>query len=103
RRAGRRREQRNEHPDQRRLAGAVRAEQAEDLAVLDDEADPLHRRELAEPLDDRADVDRSHYDTGISTYAVMPTARRRSLLSTCRRISNVLMSRFVRLTSRWVA
>ena len=41
--------------------------------------------------------------SGSITYAVIPTASRRSLLSTRSRISKVLMSRFVRLTSRCVA
>src|ERR1035437_3654642 len=41
------------------------------------------------------------YRSGNKTYAVMPTASTRSRLSTRRRISKVLMSRFVRLTSRW--
>ena len=47
----------------------------------------------------------SGYPTGSgnTTYAVMPTASRRSLLSRRSRTSNVLMSRFVRLTSRCVA
>ena len=40
--------QRGHHPDQRRLAGAVRTEQAEDLAGLDLEADALDGGEIAE-------------------------------------------------------
>ena len=47
-----------EHPDRRRLAGAVRAEQPEELAGLDLEVDPVDgrhragvaRKDLAEPL-----------------------------------------------------
>src|SRR5581483_6963149 len=98
-----RRQQRGQHPDQRRFAGAVRAEQAEDLAVLDLEADALHRGEVAEALHDLADVDRGAHRSGSRTYAVIPTASRRSALSTRSRTSNVLMSRLVRLTSRCVA
>ena len=45
----------------------------------------------------------SRHSSGSRTYAVMPTASRRSVLSTRSRISNVLMSRLVRLTSRCVA
>ena len=45
----------------------------------------------------------AHDDNGNNTYAVMPTASRRSLLSTRKRTSKVLISRFVRLTSRCVA
>src|SRR5262249_48190024 len=135
-RAGGRRQQRDEHANQRRLAGAVGAEQAEELAGLHRERNPVDGGEVAELLDDPLDVDGVHisrgrtrgsaptrgptsvwtlhaqgrpmcrpepYETGSSTYAVMPTARRRSLFSTRRRTSNVLMSRFVRLTSRCVA
>ena len=43
------------------------------------------------------------YFSGSWTYAVMPTASRRSRLSVRSRTSNVLMSRLVRLTSRCVA
>ena len=55
--AGRRRKQRDEHPDQRGFAGAVRTEQPEDLALLDGEADAVDGGEVAELLDDRSDVD----------------------------------------------
>ena len=60
RRAGGRRQQRDQHADQRRLAGAVRAEQAEDLPFLDGEADAVDGGEVAELLDDVPDVDRVH-------------------------------------------
>ena len=56
----RRRQQRRQHPDERGLAGAVRAEQTEDLALLDGEAHALDGREVAEALDEVADVDRRH-------------------------------------------
>ena len=46
--------------DRRRLAGAVRAEQAEDLALLDVEIDAAHRREIAVGLLQAANGDRLH-------------------------------------------
>src|ERR1035441_5070458 len=46
--AVRRREQAEQHPDHRGLAGAVRAEQANDLAGTYLEVDPPHGGELAE-------------------------------------------------------
>src|SRR5204863_8820691 len=58
--AGGRRQERRQHPDQRRLAGAVRPEQAEDRAVLDGETDPVHGGEVAEFLHDAANVDGVH-------------------------------------------
>ena len=60
RRARGRRQQRRQHADERRLAGAVRAEQAEDLALFDGEADAVDGGEVAEPLDDLPDVDGIH-------------------------------------------
>ena len=50
RRAARRREQRAEHLDRGRLAGAVRPEKPEDLAFRDDEADGAHGLHLVEAL-----------------------------------------------------
>jgi hypothetical protein len=85
------------------LPAPLGTEQPEDFAFLYREADAVHGGEVAELLDDAADVDGVLHVTGNSTYAVIPTARRRSLLSSRSRISKVLMSRFVRLTSRWVA
>src|SRR6185437_341822 len=101
-------EQRGEHTNERRLAGSVRPQKAERLALLDGERDPVDRGEVAESLHDLADIDRDahgewRWSSGRRTYAVMPSARRRSWLSMRRRISNVLMSRLVRLTSRCVA
>ena len=46
--------------DGRRLAGAVRAEQPEDLAFLDREVDPAHRLEVPVGLAQAADLDRRH-------------------------------------------
>ena len=46
--------------DRGRLARAVRAEQAEDLAALDLEADPADRLELAVRLAEVSDADRGH-------------------------------------------
>src|SRR5256712_9205125 len=60
-RAARRDEERGEHLHRGRLARAVRPEEAEDLAGLYDEIDPIHSREAialvgltADPLPDRA-------------------------------------------------
>ncbi len=47
--AGRGDEQRAKHPHRRRLAGAIRAEQAENLAFIDGEVDPADRLDLAPP------------------------------------------------------
>ena len=61
--AGARRQQAGQHFHRRRLAAAVRAEKAEDLAALDGEADAVDRGEVAEAAgeiardDDRLAVD----------------------------------------------
>src|SRR5206468_8773924 len=55
-----RHEQRRQHPDQRGLAGAIRAEEAEDFSFGDGKRDPLHGREVAEAFDDGPDVDGVH-------------------------------------------
>jgi hypothetical protein len=53
--------QRDEDPDGRRLAGAVRAEQPVDLAFADGEADPVERADiLAVRLLEAVDDDRVH-------------------------------------------
>jgi hypothetical protein len=49
RRAAAGRQQAGQHLHRRRLAAAVRAEEAEDLARLDAETDPVHGDEIAEP------------------------------------------------------
>jgi hypothetical protein len=59
-RARRRHQQRDEHADQRRLAGAVGPEQTEDLALLDVKGDAFDCREVAERLHDVADLDGVH-------------------------------------------
>ena len=61
-RAGCRRQQRRQHADQRRLAGAVWSEQAEELAGLDAERDAFDGGEVAEFLDDVLNVDRRSDD-----------------------------------------
>ena len=48
----------HDHPDRRRLAGAVRAEEAERDAVRNLEVELVHRRELAEALHDAVERDR---------------------------------------------
>src|SRR5205085_374070 len=56
--ATRRRQQPGEHPDRRRLACAVGAEEAEHLAALDVERHAIHGREAAEPPREIVGVDR---------------------------------------------
>ena len=48
-RAGQRPLEAGEDVDQRRLAGAVRADQAEDLAAVEPDTDLIDRQEAAEP------------------------------------------------------
>ncbi|ALE85348.1 hypothetical protein XF36_21140 [Pseudonocardia sp. HH130629-09] len=55
--AGRRREQRGQHADGRRLAGAVGAEQAQDLSAPGGEGDPVDRADLTEGPDQAVDLD----------------------------------------------
>ena len=50
-------EQRGQHADQRRLAGAVRPEQPENLPVLDLESDAVDGREFAKAFGDFFDLD----------------------------------------------
>jgi hypothetical protein len=57
RRAARRRQQGGEHADQRRLAGAVGAEHAEDFALADGEGDAVDGGEVAEALGEVVDLD----------------------------------------------
>ena len=65
-RAAGRRQEADQHFHRRRLAAAVRAEEAEDLAARDAEADMIDRDEIAEParepfrLDRRRLVGRGH-------------------------------------------
>ena len=57
--AGRRRQQRRQHQNGRRLARPVRAEEAVDLARIDVEVDPVDRpRPLLELADETLDLDR---------------------------------------------
>src|SRR5438093_6111858 len=99
-----RRKQSRQHPDERRLAGTIRSEQRENFAMLHREGNSVDRCKVSKTFRDLVNFDVAHlYSTGSSMYVVIPTARRRSLLSTRNRTSKVLMSRFVRLTSRWVA
>ena len=51
RRAGGDRQQRRQHPHGRRLAGAIRPQEAKDLAALDPQVDPAHRLDVAVVLD----------------------------------------------------
>ena len=52
-------DQPEQHPQRRRLAGAVRAEEAVDVAGRDGEIDPGNGRDLPVPLDEAARFDRS--------------------------------------------
>ena len=66
---GRHRRDAVDHPDGRRLAGPVRAEEAEALALADVEVDPVHGREVAVLLGQAAGGnERRHgaYDTMIA-------------------------------------
>ena len=58
---GTRADQAEQHPQERRLAGAVRAEIPEDVPTLDGQVDPVHRDELAIPLDQAARRDRRRF------------------------------------------
>ena len=75
--AGGRRQQPREHADRRRLAGAVRAEEAEDAAARDVEADLVHGGEVAEPAGDVA-----HRDDGVAAHAAHAARPAASLRST---------------------
>ena len=77
--AGRRQQQRRQDLDERRLAGAVGSEQAEELAGLDLEIDPLEgddRRRL-DVVDaaDAADVDGERLRTGTGTWRTQNSPR----------------------------
>ena len=51
-------EERGEHPDRRRLAGAVRAEQPVHRPIGDRQLEPVERRHLLEPLGQLPSLDR---------------------------------------------
>src|SRR5439155_10887928 len=55
--AGRRRVESGEHVEQRRLAGTVRSDHREDMALTDGEAHLRERREGAEGLADEVDLE----------------------------------------------
>ena len=118
RRAGSGRRQRGHHADQRGLARAIRAEQAEDLALLDVKLTSLTATRspnffsrcstsiacISNSLGRQSRANQLFFSGGgSSTVAVMPVNSRRSGFGTDTLIANVLMSRFVRLTSRCVA
>ena len=64
-RAGRDRRHAADHPHRRGLAGAVRAQEAERLALRDVEVDGVDRRELAEPLRQAAGMDERGVASGM--------------------------------------
>ena len=80
----RRDQQRDEHLDRRRLARAVRPEEAEELALLDREADPAHGLDLERAAAERAgggpvravQIDRLDDGGHGPTLAVAPWSRR---------------------------
>src|SRR6185503_2292945 len=61
--AARRRQQAAQHPNRRRLAGAVRAKEAENLALGDVEREVIDGEEVAELARQFADGDRVHEPT----------------------------------------
>ena len=60
RRAGGGRHQRRQHANERGFAGAVRAEQAEHLAVADVEGQRVHGAKVAKPLGQMIDFNVQH-------------------------------------------
>src|SRR5262249_1180829 len=62
----------------RRLAGAVRAEKTEDLALLDREVDPPHRLEAPVGLAQAAHLDRRHRPTSLDAWRASATSWRTS-------------------------
>ena len=79
------RQQPGQHLHRRRLAAAVRADKAEDLAALDREADMVDRGEIAEPAgevarrDDRLGVDdaaRRDLQRAVAGALLLPAAAR---------------------------
>ena len=69
------RQQRAEHRDRRRLAGAVGAEEAERLAGGDVEVDAAHRLDVAEALDQPAHLDGEVAHASASPSSSAPSAR----------------------------
>ena len=81
-RAARRdRQQRGQHLDGRRLAGAVRAEEAEHLAGLDAQVDPAHGLDVAIGLDQRPRLDGGRRFRSCSWASDRPGCRNSSPLS----------------------
>ncbi len=64
-----RQQQRGQHPHRGRLAGPVRAEEAEDFALLDLEVDPLHGEHLAEGALQPGGDDRRHAQAPVDSAA----------------------------------
>jgi hypothetical protein len=56
-----------DHVEGRRLAGAVRADQAADLALFHPEGEIAHRGETAEPLADAIQLEERHQPAGSSS------------------------------------
>ena len=69
----------DEHPQRRRLAGAVRTEQAADLTGADGEVEVVDREHGAVPLGEVADLDRRGDASSWRWTSAHPTARARAL------------------------
>ena len=65
--AGARLEQPEQDPDQRCLAGAVRAEDGEELAALELEVEPVEERALAEPEREVLYYDDAHFRRAVAS------------------------------------
>ena len=66
------------HADGRGLAGAVGAQEAEDLALLDVERDAVDGREVAEALGEAVELDRGRHGVSVPSRAASAASDRRS-------------------------
>ena len=81
-------EQRREHADQGRLAGAVRSEQPEDGPLLDLEVDPGERSRRTEALDHALDMDGARAAIGTRVrHAAIAIAMIGPVTATCCQLS----------------
>ena len=70
-----RRQERGDQLEQRALAGAVRADHREDLAVRDLEADVVDRDQAAEALGQMLDAEQAHRSAPIRSRTSLPRLR----------------------------
>ena len=75
-----RRQQRREHVHGRRLAGAVRSQEAVDLAFGDDEVDPVHGADVLEVADEPLRLDAVRHLPTLATSCVVLASGRDELL-----------------------